>query len=202
LGIHRVVGIHLGKEVEEDIIMKLRFLRLLVVMLVLCIAVPAYANNQIRTLKVLILTDNSFSMSRIEQSVSNASDILDDQVLIRLEIVDVKKCRFDKRKGKRIMRQVKRKARRYRGEYDIAIAYIRLKNGRKFMGKCGGRYILVRSTMRGSGIVTAHEVGHTFVGSRHDAIGLMSAKVPKKKDTKIMLSTAFRMKRNRWKQFN
>ena len=182
--------------------MRTKILRLILVsMLVICMAIPAYANNQMRTLKVLILTDDSFPMSRIRQSVKNASDILDDQVFIKLEIVGVKKCRFNKRKGKRIMRQIKRKAKRWNGDYDIAIAYIKLKR-RKFMGKCGGRHILIRSTMRGSGIVTAHEVGHTFAGSRHDSMGLMSAKVAKKKNTKIMMNTAFRMKKNRWKQWN
>ena len=177
---------------------------LLVMFVVVSLATPVFAENfNVRTLKVLVLTDGKFKRARIHQAISNASRILEGQVYMNLKIVAIKKVRWNKKKGKRIMRQLKRKARRFERKYnyDIAIAYIQLK-GRRFMGKCAGRYIMIRSTMRGSGIVTAHEIGHTFSGHRHDSIGLMSAKVAKKKNTKIMYDRAFRWKNNRWKKFN
>lgn len=185
--------------------MRTKVLRLmLVVMLVICIAIPqAYANSQVRILKVLILTDGKVPVSRIHKEISNANSIIEDQVYTRLEVVDVVKLRWKKKKGQHIMKQLRRKADRLASkyDYDIAIAYIRLK-GRKFMGKCAGRYIMIRSTAKGCGVVTAHEIGHSFAGSRHDSMGLMSAKAIKKKDTIIMFNTAFRWKNNRWKQFN
>ena len=161
--------------------MRTKILRLmLVVMLVICIAIPqAYANSQVRILKVLVLTDGKVPVSRIHKEISNANSIIEGQVYTRLEVVDVLKLRW-----------------------NIAIAYIRLKNGRKFMGKCAGRYIMIRSTAKGCGIITAHEVGHSFVGHQHDSMGLMSAKAIKKKDTSIMYDTALRWKNYRWKQFN
>jgi hypothetical protein len=178
---------------------------MLVAMLVICIAIPqAYANSQVRTLKVLVLTDGKVPVSRIHKEISNANNIIEGQVYTRLEIVDVVRLRWKKKKGQHIMKQLRRKADRLANkyDYDIAIAYIRLKNGRKFMGKCAGRYILVRATEKDCGIVTAHEIGHSFAGSRHDSMGLMSAKAIKKKDTTIMYDTALRWKNNRWKQFN
>lgn len=186
--------------------MRTKILRLmLVAMLVICIAIPqAYANNQVRILKVLVLTDGEVPVSRIYKEIGNANSIIENQVYTRLEIVDVVKLRWKKKKGKRIMRQLRKKADRLANkyDYDIAIAYIRLKGNRKFMGKCAGRYIMIRSTAKGCGIITAHEVGHSFVGHQHDSMGLMSAKAIKKKDTSIMYDTALRWKNYRWKQFN
>ena len=178
---------------------------MLAAMLIICIAIPqAYANSQVRILKVLVLTDGKVPVSRIHKEISNANRIIEGQVYTKLEIVDVVKLKWKKKKGQQIVKQLRRKADRLASEYDydITIAYIRLKNGRKFMGKNAGRYIMIRSTAKGCGIVTAHEIGHSFAGSQHDSMGLMSAKAIKKKDITIMFNTAFRWKNNRWKQWN
>jgi hypothetical protein len=140
--------------------------------------------------------------ANIERSIRNASDILDDQVLIRLQIVGIVKHRFNKKKGMRMMKQVKKAARKFKGNYDIAIAYTKLPR-RKFMGKCGGKYILIRSEPYQKGIVTAHEIGHSFLDHKHDKSGLMSAKAfGRRGGPNIPMDTAFRWKNNRWKSFN
>lgn len=178
---------------------------MLVILVIASLSSPVFAENfSVRTLKVLVLTDGKISISRIHKEINNANRIIEGQVYTKLEIVDIVKLRWRKKKGQRIMKQLRRKADRLANkyDYDIAIAYIRLKNGRKFMGKNMGRYILIRATAKGCGIITAHEVGHSFVGHRHDTIGLMSAKALKKNNTTLMFNTAFRWKNNRWKQFN
>lgn len=178
---------------------------MLVVFMVVCMSTPVFAENfNVRTLKVLVLTDGKVSISRIHKEIRNTNNIIKGQVYTKLEIVDIVKLKWRKKKGQRIMHQLRRKADRLARVYDfdIAIAYIRLKNGRKFMGKNAGRYILVRATEKGCGIVTAHEVGHSFVGYQHDTMGLMSVKALKKKDTNLMFNTQLRWKNNRWKEFH
>jgi hypothetical protein len=178
---------------------------MLVILVVVSMATPVFAENfSVRTLKVLVLTDGLVPVSRIYQEIRNTNRIIEGQVYTKLEIVDIVKRKWRKKKGQQIMKQLRRKADRLASEYDfdIAIAYIRLKNGRKFMGKNAGRYILVRATAKGCGIVTAHEVGHSFVGHQHDTMGLMSAKALKKKDITLMFNTQLRWKNNRWRTFN
>ena len=177
---------------------------MLIMLVVISMATPVFAENfNVRTLKVLVLTDGKVPVSRIRQEISNANRILEGQVYTKLEIVNIVKLRWKKKKGKRIMKQLRRKADRLANkyDYDIAIAYIKLK-GRRFMGKNAGRYIMIRSTAKGCGIVTAHEIGHSFVGHQHDTMGLMSAKAIKKRDTTIMFNTELRWKNNRWRAFN
>jgi hypothetical protein len=176
---------------------------LLVVVLVLSLASPVLAGNfDVRTLKVLVLTDGVFHQDRIYQSISNANGILEGQVYMNIQIVAIKKVNWNKKKGGRIMVQLRKKAKRFEKKYpfDIAIAYLNLPN-RPFMAKCAGRYILVRSTMRGSGIVTSHELGHSFTHHRHDSIGLMAANVAKTKNTSIQADRQLMWKNNRWKTF-
>jgi len=176
---------------------------LLAIVLVLSLASPVLAENfNVRTLKVLVLTDGVFKQDRIYQAISNASRIMEGQVYMDLEIVAVKKVHWNKKVGSRLMVQLKHKAKRFEKKYpfDVAIAYLNLPN-RPFMAKCAGRYILIRSTMRGSGIVTAHELGHTFTHHRHDSIGLMAANVAKTKNTSIQADRQLMWKNNRWREF-
>jgi hypothetical protein len=177
---------------------------MLVVFMVVCMSTPVFAENfSVRTLKVLVLTDGLVPVSRIYKEINNTNTIIEGQVYTKLEIVDIVKRKWRKEEGQQIMHQLRRKADRLARVYDfdIAVAYIRLK-GRRFMGKNAGRYILVRATEKGCGIVTAHEVGHSFVGHQHDTIGLMSAKALKKHDTNLMFNTQLRWKNNRWKNFH
>ena len=177
---------------------------MLVILVIASLSSPVFAENfSVRTLKVLVLTDGKISISRIHKEINNTNRIIEGQVYTKLEIVDIVKLKWRKKKGQQILKQLRRKADRLAKvyNYDIAIAYIRLKNGRKFMGKNAGRYILVRATEKGCGIVTAHEVGHSFVGYQHDSMGLMSIKALKKKDTNLMFNTQLRWKNNRWKDF-
>jgi len=176
---------------------------MLVILVIASLSSPVFAENfSVRTLKVLVLTDGKVPVSRIHQEIRNANSIIEGQVYTRLEIIDIVKLRWKKKKGKYIMKQLRRKADRLASnyDYDIAIAYIKLK-ARRFMGKNAGRYIMIRSTAKGCGIVTAHEIGHSFVGHQHDTMGLMSVKAIKKKDTTIMFNTELRWKNNRWRTF-
>ena len=121
---------------------------------------------------------------------------------MELDIVAIKKCNWNKKTGAHIMKQLVKKAKKFdkKISYDVAIAYLNLP-GKPFMGKSAGRYILIRSTMQGSGIVTAHELGHTFTNTTHDTIGLMAANVAKKKNTNIMADRQLMWKNNRWRVF-
>ena len=67
--------------------MRSKVLRLMfVAMLVICIAISqAYANSQVRILKVLVLTDGKVPVSRIHKEISNANSIIEDQVYTRLD---------------------------------------------------------------------------------------------------------------------
>jgi len=176
---------------------------LLIIVLVLSLASPVLAESfEVRTLKVLVLTDGVFRQDRIYQAVSNATNIIKGQVYMELEIVAVKEYHWNKKTGAHIMMQLTKRAKQLEKkiDYDVAIGYLNLP-GKPFMAKNAGRYILIRSTMQGSGIVTAHELGHTFTNTTHDTIGLMAANVAKKKNTTIMADRQLMWKNNRWRTF-
>jgi hypothetical protein len=187
---------------SKTVVKKLPYLQMI---LLLCIAVflsscswgtvkpflksPEYQseNLPVRTLRILAMTDGTYTQPQITQSISKCSQILEEQVGMRFEIVDWKEIKLNSGLPRvRILKKVAKESLSDKNSFDIVIAF----TGFKFLGKDGimlalfgtawfgliddtyRRYIIVKLL---DPYVILHEVFHAFIFSvEHSMKGIMT----------------------------
>jgi hypothetical protein len=193
--------INLAGKVKK-MVKKLPYLQMI---LLLCIAVflsscsfgtvkpflksPEYQseNLPVRTLRILAMTDGTHPQPQIAQTISKCSQISEEQVGIRLEIVDWKEIKLNSGLPRaKILKKVAKESLGDRNSFDIVIAF----TGFKLLGGDGiklalfgtawlgliddtyRRYIIVKLL---DPFIILHELFHGFIFSvEHSMRGIMT----------------------------
>jgi hypothetical protein len=137
-------------------------------------------NLPVRVLRIFVLTDSTHDKSKITKFIDQCSHVIEEQVGIRLEIVEWKNIDWNDTDWKsklltvRILKNIANRTRNDRGRFDIAIAFTGLSLfGDGVLGLFGGtwlgviddtyrRYIVVKLL---DPYVLIHELFHAFIFS-------------------------------------
>jgi tetratricopeptide (TPR) repeat protein len=126
-------------------------------------------NEPLRTLKVLLVTDNTFRKDEIDRFVSKCSRLIEMQVGIRLEIVDGYEIKWadELKEMSRMITRVAWDTWSKRNDFDVIVAPVyfshRIDVGRVLLGSIDTffwRYIFIKEL---DPTVLLHEVFHAFL---------------------------------------
>ncbi|MCR4290293.1 MAG: hypothetical protein NUV86_08565 [Candidatus Scalindua sp.] len=159
-------------------------------------------NLPIRTLRLGVFLDSTYSGEEIAHLVDEASTALEEQLGIHLEIVYNRPINLEERECDLMLDELQDSALRVPDSVDVAVAFVSFKiPGSLFMWKgviddSYRRYII----LRGSTKELVHEIGHCFILSHsHSSNGVM-----KSAPSTIYFSPADREEilKNKWRNFN
>ncbi len=168
-------------------------------------------NEPIRTLRVLLITDNSIRKEEIERFVSKCSSLVEMQVGIRLEIVDWHQIRWEDELDDIIKMEIRIAADTWseRDKFDIAITFVHfvynIAGGKLPLGATDTffwRYLFVREL---DPYILLHELFHAFLLHRgHSEEWVMRGGRPAYGNEWYWLTPKDRkgVLRNKWRDFN
>jgi tetratricopeptide (TPR) repeat protein len=168
-------------------------------------------NEPIRTLRILLITDNTYQKDEIEKFVSKCSNLIERQVGIRLEIVDWQQIRWEDELDDIIKMEIRISADTWskRDEFDIALTFVHfihnIAGGKLPLGATDTffwRYIFVGEL---DPYVLLHEVFHAFLMQRgHSKEWVMRGERPTYGNEWYWLTPEDRkgVLRNKWRDFN
>lgn len=168
-------------------------------------------NEPIRTLRVLVLTDQSIRKDDIEKFVSKCSGLVERQVGIRLEIVDWHEIKWEDELDDIIKMEIRVAADTWsqRDRFDIALTFVyfvyNLAGGKLPLGATDTffwRYLFVREL---DPFILLHELFHAFLlNRRHSDDWVMRAGRPAYGNEWYWLTPEDRngVLRNKWRDFN
>jgi tetratricopeptide (TPR) repeat protein len=168
-------------------------------------------NEPIRTLRVLVITDQSYRKEEIEKFVSKCSHLVEMQVGIRLEIIEWQQMKWEDELNdiSKIEIRVARDTWSKRDRFDITITFVyfvqSLGGGRLPLGATDTffwRYIFVREL---DPYVLIHELFHAFLMQRsHSEDWVMRSTRPPYGNEWYWLTPEDRrgVLRNKWRNFS
>jgi tetratricopeptide (TPR) repeat protein len=168
-------------------------------------------NEPIRTLRVLLITDNTYQKDEIEKFVSKCSNLIEMQVGIRLEIVDGQQIEWEDEVDDIIKMEIRISADTWskRDKFDIALTFVHfiynIAGGKLPLGATDTffwRYIFVGEL---DPYVLLHEVFHAFLLHRgHSQEWVMRGGRPTYGNEWYWLTPEDRkgVLRNKWRDFN
>jgi len=168
-------------------------------------------NEPIRTLRILLITDDSYRKDEIERFVSKCSGLAEMQVGIRLEIVDGYQIKWEDELEDIIKMEIRIAADTWsqRDRFDIALTFVnfvqRVRGGKFPLGATDTffwRYLFVKSWIR---IFFCTSCFHAFLlGQGDSGDWVMRAARPSYGSEWYWLTPEDRKKvlRNKWRDFN
>jgi tetratricopeptide (TPR) repeat protein len=168
-------------------------------------------NEPVRTLRVLLITDDSYQKEEIERFVSKCSRLLESQVGMRLEILDWHSIKWEDELNDIIQMEIRiaRETWNKRDKFDIAITFVyfvhNLAGGHLPLGATDTffwRYIFVREL---DPYILLHELFHAFLLERgHSKDWVMRGARPSYGSEWYWLTPEDRKEvlRNKWRDFN
>jgi len=168
-------------------------------------------NEPIRTLKVLLITDESYRKDEIERFVSKCSGLVEMQVGIRLEIKDWYEIKWEDELDDIIKTEMRIAADTWnrRDQFDVAITFVYfvhpIAGGRVPLGATDTffwRYVFVREL---DPYILLHELFHAFLLHRsHSNDWVMRGARPSYGNEWYWLTPEDRKEvlRNKWRDFN
>jgi tetratricopeptide (TPR) repeat protein len=168
-------------------------------------------NEPIRTLRVLLITDDSYRKDEIEKFVSKCSALVEMQVGIRLEIVDWIRIKWEDELDDIIKMEIRVAGDTWskRDEFDIALTFIyfvhNIAGGKLPLGAIDTffwRYLFVREL---DPYILLHELFHAFSLDRgHSRDWVMKGARPPYGSEWYWLTPEDRKEvlRNKWRDFN
>ena len=129
-------------------------------------------NEPIRTLRIHLITDNTYKKDKIEKFVSKCSNLIEIQVGIRLEIVDWYQIQWENELNDISKMEIRIAAETWskREQFDIAVAFVyfvRRVDGTKLqvgaIDTYFWRYILIKEL---DPFVFLHELFHAFLSEK------------------------------------
>lgn len=167
-------------------------------------------NEPIRTLKVLLITDNTYQKDEIEKFILQCSSLIEMQVGMRLEIVDWQQIKWEGELDDIIKMEIRISADTWskRDKFDIVITFVgfpyNIAGGKLPLGATDTffwRYIFVGEL---DPFILLHELFHTFLLQRdHSQEWVMRSGRPTYGEW-YWLSTGDRegVLQNKWRDFN
>jgi len=168
-------------------------------------------NEPIRTLRVLLITDNSYPKDKIEKFVSKCSSLVEMQAGIRLEILDWYQIKWENELDdiSKMERRVAGDTWSKREEFDIALTFVyfvqSVDGGKLPLGAIDTffwRYIFIKEL---DPYVLLHELFHAFLLQKgHSKDWVMRAARPPYGNQWYWLTPEDRKEvlRNKWRNFN
>jgi tetratricopeptide (TPR) repeat protein len=168
-------------------------------------------NEPIRTLRILLITDNSYRRDEIEKFVSKCSRLVERQVGIRLEILDWHQIQWGDELNDIHKMEIKIATETWnkRNEFDIALTMVHfvqsVEGGKLPLGATDTffwRYVFVKEL---DPFILLHELFHTFIMKRgHSKDWVMRAGRPPYGNEWYWLTPEDRQAvlRNKWRDFN
>jgi tetratricopeptide (TPR) repeat protein len=168
-------------------------------------------NEPIRTLRVLLITDDSYRKDEIEKFVSKCSGLVEMQVGIRLEIVDWLRIKWEDELDDIIKMEIRIAGDTWskRDEFDIALTFIyfvhNIAGGKLPLGAIDTffwRYLFVREL---DPYILLHELFHAFsLEKGHSKDWVMRGARPPYGNEWYWLTPEDRKEvlRNKWRDFN
>jgi len=167
-------------------------------------------NEPIRTLKVLLVTDNTYQKDEIEKFILKCSSLVDKQVGIRLEIVDWQQIKWEGELDDIIKMDIRIAADTWskRDKFDIVITFVgfayNIADGKSPLGATDTffwRYIFVGEL---DPFILLHELFHTFLMQRdHSEEWVMSSRRPTYGEWHwLSIGDRKGVLRNKWRDFN
>jgi len=168
-------------------------------------------NEPIRTLRILLITDDSYRKDEIERFVSKCSGLAEMQVGIRLEIVDGYQIKWEDELEDIIKMEIRIAADTWsqRDRFDIALTFVnfvqRVRGGKFPLGATDTffwRYLFVKEL---DPYILLHELFHAFLlGQGDSGDWVMRAARPSYGSEWYWLTPEDRKKvlRNKWRDFN
>ncbi len=168
-------------------------------------------NEPIRTLKILLITDNSYRRDEIEKFVSKCSRLVERQVGIRLEILDWYQIQWGDELDDIYKMEIRIAADTWskRDEFDIALTFVHfvqsVEGGKLPLGATDTffwRYIFIKEL---DPFILLHELFHTFILKKgHSKDWVMRAGRPPYGNEWYWLTPEDRkdVLRNKWRDFN
>ena len=168
-------------------------------------------NEPIRTLKILLITDNSYRRDEIEKFVSKCSHLVERQVGIRLEILDWYQIQWGDELDDIHKMEIRVATETWgkKDEFDIAITMVHfvqsVDGGKLPLGATDTffwRYVFVKEL---DPFILLHELFHTFILKRgHSKDWVMRAGRPPYGNEWYWLTPEDRQAvlRNKWRDFN
>ena len=174
---------------------------------------PAFKaeNEPIRTLRILLITDNSIRKEEIEKFISKCSSLVEMQVGIRLEIVDWRQIRWEDELDDIIKMEIRIATDTWseRDKFDIAVTFVHfvynIAGGRLPLGATDTffwRYLFVKEL---DPYILLHELFHAFLlHRRHSEEWVMRSGRPAYGNEWYWLAPKDRkgVLRNKWRDFN
>jgi len=168
-------------------------------------------NEPIRTLRILLITDDSYRKDQIEKFVSKCSRLLEMQVGIRLEILESNKIKWEDELDDIIKMEIRIAADTWsrRNQFDIALTFVNfvhsIKGGKVPLGATDTffwRYLFVGEM---DPYILLHELFHAFLLEKgHSRDWVMRGARPPYGNEWYWLTPEDRKKvlRNKWRDFN
>jgi len=168
-------------------------------------------NEPIRTLRILLITDNSYRKDEIEKFVSKCSHLVERQVGIRLEILDWYPIHWEDELNDIHKMEIRTAADTWskRDEFDIALTMVHfvqsVEGGKLPLGATDTffwRYIFIKEL---DPFILLHELFHTFIMKKgHSKDWVMRAGRPPYGNEWYWLTPEDRkdVLRNKWRDFN
>ena len=168
-------------------------------------------NEPIRTLRILLITDDSYRKDEIEKFVSRCSRLVEIQVGIRLEILDSYQIKWEDELDDIIKMEIRIAADTWsrRDQFDIALTFVnfvqRVKGGKLPLGATDTffwRYLFVKEL---DPYILLHELFHAFLLEQdHSENWVMRGARPPYGSEWYWLTPEDRKKvlRNKWRDFN
>jgi len=168
-------------------------------------------NKPIRTLKVLLITDNTYPKNKIEKFVSKCSNLIEMQVGIRLEIVDWHQIKWEDELDDIIKMEIRISADTWskNDQFDIVLTFLHfiynIAGGKLPLGATDTffwRYIFVGEL---DPYILLHEIFHAFLLHRgHSEEWVMRGGRPAYGNEWYWLTPEDRkgVLRNKWRDFN
>jgi tetratricopeptide (TPR) repeat protein len=168
-------------------------------------------NEPIRTLKILLVTDDSYRKNEIEKFVSKCSRLVEVQVGIRLEILDSYQIKWEDELDDIIKMEIRIATDTWsrRDQFDIALTFVNfthsIKGGKLPLGATDTffwRYLFIKEM---DPYILLHELFHTFLLEKgHSEDWVMRGARPPYGNEWYWLTPEDRKKvlRNKWRDFN
>ncbi len=168
-------------------------------------------NEPIRTLRVFLITDNSYRKDEIEKFVSKCSSLIEMQVGIRLEIVEWYQIKWENELDdiSKMEARVATETRSKRDKFDVTVTFLHfvynIAGGKLPLGATDTlywRYIFIGEL---DPYILLHELFHAFLMKKgHSKDGVMRGARPPYGNEWYWLTPEDRKEvlRNKWRDFN
>jgi hypothetical protein len=170
------------------------------------------SNLPIRTIKILLFTDNTYNQATILNFIEKCSKTIELQVGMKLQVVSIQSLNWGKRGPGKMVEKVYTLASKSEVDYDIAIAFTNgiavtdmvLPTTERWYGAIDNfyrRYIVLRSM---DSSVFLHEFFHAFIFSKTHGKGIMMARASLIGTSPVWLDVEDRdeVLRNKWRNFS